>query len=330
MKNMYEAINKEKFMNTVKNKTRYRWLFDKSFKYENKFSKDLFNFNKGELLEFLASRKMSFESLKVNLSNIKSYINWAYEDEGIKLSSRNAADEITDADLREISQKKRSLLHVDEVYDIIGRSPNPVLPELKNMQDKLLIQLLFIGVRGERASELINLRFKHIDFENRLIKLSELDPYREDIRIDDFCLNLIKATKNEQDYVRYMDEENFETTNIKEDYELAESDFVFRRSKVGKKTEELNMSYSGIVRRLQTLSKYTGLRLNMNIIESSGMTYVAKKAIDAGYELKINNPVIIKSIFDKYNINNTGNSRHALLTKIRKDLKEVYPDDEQS
>lgn len=322
-KRLYQAKEKESFMQTVKNDSSYAWIFDKSFDFENKFGKDLYQFNKEEILEFLASRNMSFESLKVNLSCIRSYINWSYE-KGIKASNKNAADDITDTELKKISKKKRNVLHVDDIYEIVGRINGSNFPKLKNMQDRLLVYLLFLGVRGERASELINLKYKHIDLENGLIKLSELDANRKDLKVDKFCLDLIKSVKKESEYHRYMDGSNDKTTNIKEFYDLHDSEYVFRKSNVGKKSKSDKMSYAGILRRLQTISKYTDLKLTMNTVESSGMTYIAKKAIDAGYELKIDNPVIIKSIFERFNINNTSNSRHTLLSKLRKDVREVY------
>lgn len=337
---LYMASNKEGFLKGSNSKGIYEWLFDKAFDYEQKYSKDLFNFNKEEMISFLSGRNTALSTLKVHLSYISSYINWAIE-EGVKLSNRNITLEITNDDLNKIA-KKDGLLTYETVYEIVGRKLidrntgelivfDTGLPKLKNVQDKLLVYLMFIGVNGEKSHELINLRFEHVDVQNKKLKLSELNPLREDMKIDDFCIELFEKAREEQIYERYMDKRYDEegikkikrTTNVKEDYDLMDSDFVFRKSAVGKKSKDNRLTYSGLLRRITSLSKYIGVNFTSKKLERSGMAYIAYGLSKAGHELMLRNVYVEKLIFERFNIYGEG-AREAVLYKFRKDMQELY------
>ena len=315
MNRIYQAKHKNSFTNTSNNKETYDWIFDKTFDYEVKYSKDLFDFDKDQLLDFFSSRKMQLQTMKNYISYISSYINWAIKN-SLKLSDKNAALEIKDKEIKKIAKKEDDVFHVDTIYEIAGIKEPESFLELNNKQDQLLIYLIFLGVRGEKGSELINLQTKHIDKENKLIKLSELDPYRTDIPIDQYCLDLIDDTMKEVHYNRYMDEFNPDKVhlNTKENYDIDESTFLFRKSKVGKHSGEDQITYQALMRRIRSISSFTGEKLNMNRIEKSGMVYVGKMLLDNNIPLKISNQAVVKSIFERYNITKDQSQAESLRT----------------
>lgn len=326
MMKMYEARNKDKFLKTVNNQDWYEWLFDKSFEFEHRFSKDLYDFNRDELLIFLKAigdKKMLFSTLKVIRSYISLYVDWAIKS-GLKLNKRNPAEDIELQVLQEFA-KESNILHVDFIYSMLGIESKIPSIELKNYQDKLLVYLLFIGIRGERATELIDLRYEHVDFENRILKLGEVSPDRSDIKLDDISYYLFKNAKSEQYYYRYMDISNMKTTNIREYYQLIDSDYVFQKTSTRKNSDSVKLSYQGIMRRLHTFSNYVGLDLTMKNIERAGMTYIAYKILEQGMEISVNNPIVVKAIFNRYGIY-SNSIRNATITRLRKDVKKIYLD----
>lgn len=318
---LYQAKNKNKFMETLNDPKMYVWLFDKTFEYEQKFGKDLYNFSKDEILEFLSSRKLAITTLQGLVSYISTYIGWAIKD-GVKRSDRNPTDEISIEDLKKIA-KKTDVLDAEIIYELAGVSDfDTGLPKLKNAQDKLLIYLLFLGINGERANEIVNLKFEHVDIENGVIKLSELDPTRKDMRIDPHCLKLFKATKKERYYERYLDEDNIDDKNSAEDYEVIDSDYVFRRSAVGRKSNDEKISYSALIRRINAIREYTGIPLTIKKVERAGMIRTAQKILEKGLELTDTNEVVIRALFERYNIKGERN-RYEFLRKLKRDIEKL-------
>lgn len=318
---LYQAKNKNKFMETLNDPKMYVWLFDKTFEYEQKFGKDLFNFTKEELLEFLSSRNSAVSTLQGLVSYISTYIGWAIKD-GVKRSDRNPTDEISIEDLKKIA-KKTDVLDAEIIYELAGVSDfDTGLPKLKNAQDKLLIYLLFLGINGERANEIVNLKFEHVDIENGIIKLSELDPTRKDMRIDPHCVKLFKAAKKERYYERYLDKDNINDKNTAEDYEVIESDYVFRRSAVGRKSKDERLSYSALIRRINTIREFTGVPLTIKKIERAGMIRTAQKILEKGLELTDTNEIVIRAIFERYNVQGDRN-RYEFLRKLKKDIEKL-------
>ncbi|WP_226035676.1 phage lytic cycle repressor MrpR family protein [Aquibacillus saliphilus] len=332
MARLYQGKYKEGFMNEQSEARRdlLKWLFDTSFDFENKtFSKDLFDFNKEEMKTFLKSRKITENTMTTYSRWISGYIDWAIKNNH-KLYDRNVIKGFTEDDLKEIIKKENNYFHVDLIYELVGRKTvDNSLPSLKNIQDQLLVYLIFLGINGKQSYELLELQYKHIDFENRLIKLSEIDPYIRDVRIDEFGLKLIRESKREKEYFRYIkDVELEEMKNKTESYELSDSPYVFRKSKVGKYDEDFGqMSYQGLMARLNSIGDYVGESLTVKKIRESGVLYVAKKIIDANQDLSIHNQLVNKALFQRYGLENAKDqSKYLKLQFIRKELPRIYPE----
>lgn len=317
MGRLYQAKYKKEFMaQKPKTKHIYEWLFDKTFEYETKFGKDVFDFNKEQILEFYKSRNMAFSTLKTQISYLSVYIDWAIK-KNYTLIKDNPIDKITQEELKEISKIDENVFHIDVIYELAGKKvKNRTAPPLKNAQDRLLVYLISMGVLGERAKELIELKFEHI--QGNVIKLSEINPNRKDIIIDDFGVSLIKAAEFETLYERYRDKKD----KYQRDYGLVNSDYVFRKSAIGKYSGE-KITYQALLARLNRISKYTGYNLTMKKIHRSGMTYVGKLILDKKGKLSKDDPVVIKSIFERYDIQG-DRARWKVVKDIEKYVKEIY------
>jgi len=85
---------------------------------------------------------------------------------------------------------------------------------LYNEQDQLLLELLFIGVRGktienETLEEIINLSIDDVDFDNNIIKLKQNNGDIRTIKVESSTVELIKNTYEQEIYI----ENNGEITN---------------------------------------------------------------------------------------------------------------------
>lgn len=85
---------------------------------------------------------------------------------------------------------------------------------LYNEQDQLLLELLFIGVKGktvedETLEEIINLSINDVDFENNIIKLRQNNGDTRPMKVQTSTVNLIKDTYEQDIFV----ENNGKSTN---------------------------------------------------------------------------------------------------------------------
>lgn len=323
---LYQAKVKQAFLETVAIKEFYEWLFNKLFEYESKLGKDLYDFYKEELLDFYKEANSAFSTLRTYNSMIKTYIDWAIKEQ-FPIINVNAASQIDINELRKIAKPDPSIIHVDTIYEIIGKTPSSRMGfQLKNAQDKLLIYLIFLGLNGNYAKELTELKKEHIDWDNKLIKTSEFDPYRKDVVIDEYALELISQALEEKKYLRYMDSTDPRTTNTREDYGIDEGyGYIFRKANLGKSSNKPNLSHQGLLARLSALSKYTGEKLTISRIRKSGMAYVVKMLIDNNISLTVDNPVVQKSLFERFDITEYQRQIRT-LREAKRHVEEVYGD----
>lgn len=318
---MYQSEYKEKFMRTSRVGEIYQWLFDKSSSFEEEYNKDLYDFDKGELLSFLSSREMTKKTLGVHLSYISTYIKWAIK-EGITASNANPTQKISKGDLSKIAKKPPKVLHSSKIYEIVGAQRGDNYPRLKNAQDKLLIYLIFLGIRGRGASQLINLKYEDIDVDDKVIRLSNIDPNYSDVKVDDHCIKLAKDAKREIAYVRYEREGKGYMTVEK--FDVIESEYVFRKSGHQGDDGDVRLSQQGILRRIATLAKFLGEHLTMKLIQDSGMARVGYLLYKSGEELSASNPMVQEFIFDRYGVSENEQGRWNTMKKVRENVKNVY------
>ncbi|GLO66196.1 phage lytic cycle repressor MrpR family protein [Oceanobacillus kimchii] len=321
MENLYQANNKVEFLNELNTSTQhiYRWLFNKTYDYENKFGKDIFDFNKNEVTDFYKGQAWRLSTMYVYNSYLNTYVKWAIR-KNLKRIERVGVPEITKDDLKEIALLSYDVIHPEIIMELTGKMrQGQNFPPLINNQDKFLLYLIFIGVNGTRCHELINLKPEHFDLENKKILLSKLDSDRKDINIDNFGIDLFKKAMAETEYHVFSPEQKQRV----DFYKLEDNGYVFRNSTTGVKSSGKQISFGSIRHRLSKMAEYTGERLTIKQITKSGMVYLGKLLADKGITLSSTVPAVQRNIFDRFDITNEQ-TQFRTIRQLKEDMNKVY------
>ncbi len=237
-------------------------LFKQTKKFEEKFEKDLYEFNIEEIKEFLIRKNYRRRNTLSNvIYTISKYIDFNIQKNNIKLNviEINGPNETIEETL---SQMKIVVLDNQELKKLLSKTVN--------YQDKFVINALFEGVEGEMLEEIIASRIEDFDEENKTLKLYSIDEegerhYKREIKISDEFINIAKEANKEtiftsitgdkrrevfgDNIIKYSNNEN----RIKQKYWT----IIQRISKV-LKMNEYNMTlkdimYSGMVSRIKDM-----------------------------------------------------------------------------
>lgn len=328
---IYNMKYKDEFIeryNTQKSKEMVRWLFGKSFKFENEiFGKDLLDFNKEQIAEFLGSRKMSPETLTTFLRYISMYMEFGIE-KGYKRISKNPISEVGDDFVIKLAKKNnRKYFHYAQIEEMVGLKDHGYnYPKLKNIQDLLLIYLTFLGVSGKDCSELRNIKYSDVDKDNQKITLYSSDGEKREITVFSFVMDWIEEGKDEKDYVKYVDYQNSYSNRIPESQTLNKTNYIFQSSKVGKTGDDLRLNRNTVFKRLDKIAGYLGERLTFTNIEKSGQLYFAYLILSKLTDAKLNIATLKQgNFFKRYNIQNER-TQFTVLQFLKKELPNYYPE----
>lgn len=135
----------------------YNMVFKKVNHLEEKYNKDLKEFNYEELLNVLPNIKStSYQSINVKWTLLKKYMEYYDNLDYTKITQEDLKKYIEEKTLRYVTR--------EQLLDRIEHS-------LNNAQDKAIVMLLFEGVMGKAYNDLLNLKVSDIDFENNCINL---------------------------------------------------------------------------------------------------------------------------------------------------------------
>lgn len=201
-RSMKQAFIDEAYPNQVEStKKTYSYYFDEFIlNFETVKNADLYTFNKEECLEILNSIASASIALKLAVRSLMTtYHSWAIT-RGFNISGINPMKSITQNDLmvnkRALEDKYYSL---DELWSKISKINLPA-------QFKICVMLIRYGILGRKMSELKNLKWSDIDYENHIIRVydeKDVDHIDEPIRIirmDDKLEWLLKQAYNEEGY----------------------------------------------------------------------------------------------------------------------------------
>ena len=153
---------------------------------EEKKGKDLYEFNRDELLKLIGElNPSSYQAAATRLSFIRKYIKFAMIN-GHLTTGINFANLITPDNLKDVVNAyiiKLKYLTKEELKEIADGFDNAI--------DAVFVMLLYEGVKGESLSEIVNLRKKDIDFENRIIKLTDKNNTIRYKKISQETINMI-------------------------------------------------------------------------------------------------------------------------------------------
>ena len=148
--------------------------------------------------------------------------------------------------------KKTDLFARQEIIDICDA--------LANAQDKFIIYALFSGIRGNRYSDLVNLKTKDINFDTKEIKL----PSGKVIIMDDYLEDILRDITDKEFGAYYYKLNRSGYYDINSFYKLnMDSEFVVKVKPTVTNNNGLGcFSFQGLQTRLKGLSKV----LNMNLL----------------------------------------------------------------
>ena len=295
-------------------------FFRKANDFEDYYKKEIEKFNQDdikELLKFFA--KTSPNSLAVYFSRLKKYYGYLYEYKGIK-SLVNYID-MKYADYKDFVSADiytSRIISREELYSCLGKIVNPC--------DRLLLLLIFLGVKGERNIDLLNLKKSDIDLNSRHILVNGKH-YNFDATIESEIRNTINTN------IYYMNNGRGETlaAQRKNRVELVEnSEYIFRPIEL-----KLNLK-----RDKSTLNKLTPqsiqkrvLAILHDILNKPNMTLqtlyvsgVIQKLVDYSNGVEMTNKEVREWI-DTQNISVTKQEVYKLYVER---MKRLNPTDEMA
>lgn len=311
IKNRYlENLNNENSRATI------QYVFKASKRAEEIKGMDLYNFSKEDIELVMENMTItSNHTARANANYISNYITWCIK-HGYRENNLNPLDTI---------DRKWSAKFVDRTIKIhysyeefIDLLEDPLM---QNGQDQAFLFLLWEGIIGERFSELQELKFSNVDFENNTVYVKERN---EKVSVSEDCIKYLQKAYNQNTYYQW----NSNTREFSEK-ELLESEFIFKnvRSPRGLPNQpvKINVFYS----RLHSLKEIFDLSyLTPNSIKQSGMLFFSTELFKRDGKLDTEQ---LGEIGDKYNwskITNNGYEYYNVtLMKYfinKQNLKELY------
>ncbi|WP_432408617.1 hypothetical protein [Wukongibacter sp. M2B1] len=251
-------------------------LGEKTKVLEDKYNKDLCLFNLYELKELLSSfESRSKDSLRSKRTIVGKYINYAIDKGHIK-TNKNFIDDITEEDLDNLIYKiaaKDKFISKEELEDICN--------VCVNWQDEVIFRLLFEGIKGEKLSELINLKVSDVDMNNNIIRISEGN--KREIKVLPSTIDSVNFAIKQNEYENYITS----TGSRVKVRRLHDTGYVMKKSsRVG----EAKIGYQTILGRFKKVRAEAGYPyMTIETVWWSGIFHYARKIIDDNGKLTDNN-----------------------------------------
>ncbi|MET3505515.1 phage lytic cycle repressor MrpR family protein [Halalkalibacter oceani] len=309
---MYNEKIKEAFLKNYDADTAviYRYKLRGAERNERALQKDLYSFTRAEIEDTLRDMAQpSLGSIAMAANVFKNYIDWASA-HGYSNSSINPIANLTrDSLFRLIDHSKKQFLTEEELAELEDK-------KLVNGQDKVVFRLLFEGLKGSQLSEIRNLHYKDIDFDNNIIKVrGEME---REVKVSDRCLRIITEAYKESVYIVNNGESVFQRANPEK--KLIRNDFIIRSIDNGRVLDENapvgNMTLYTRVKMLKKFFDYP--YLTPTNIARSGMIKVGKDIYEETGELTNND---LRTI-----VQNFGHKKSKLQGKMDYNLIGIKED----
>lgn len=297
---LYKPEIKEAFLNSYENeatRTTLRYLLYKAEPIESQLNKDLSNFNLNEIANVLKNTNaMSKSVVKTNARFLSSYISWAIAN-GHRGNEINPLSGITDEWYNDLTFKKKLFLSQQELDDMANK-------DLVNAQDAAVLYLYFESVMGDQSSELLNLHYNDINWnENKITLRDNANPDNpRTIEVSENCIKIIKAAYEEDSY-------EFENGETGREAALIRSDYIIRNIE-SKRANSAQLTRPTLYSRLNGIKNSLGLPfLTPNNLRKSGMI---KMAVTLYQERGKIEKEELDEIAEKYGYNKVriGNKEH--------------------
>ena len=255
---------KEEFLEKQMKSTRsyYRYILQLADDFEVKLGKEIYNFNteeRDELLIVQYKNKNTFAFQSV-LSPLKTYVDFCIAPKNLVKHNENRFANILTSNYKEyinVQAKENSYISLSESRELQFR--------LKNYQDRLILELSSLGVRGRTEKgntleELVNLKQSDVKWDKNRLYLTKNNGEVRWIEVDDYTLNLIKKVINEDFYIA---NNGLKTKpNAEGIYEETDrgriinpSEYIFR---IPGKNKHGKVEYQFFASRIQRMQKWLG------------------------------------------------------------------------
>lgn len=298
----------------------YMRIFNKTYNDETALGKDLNRFNLKELESILYGFKANNRNTIESYGRIiSSYLNWSVK---TKLTKKNLLSDLRPTDFEKY-------LTNEETY-FTDRQLRRYEDFCKNLQDAVLLRLLFMGVGGKQMSEIRNLKKSDVDFEGNRLKLTNTlkagrdglpEKYTERwIDVDDRTLALVDGAIRQKTYIkRNGDLKQTENNNIRPYSDLVDNDYVVRASITKTDNWHTPVDKFVIYRRIQVISEGLGIPdLTAKYIQRSGMIYHMNELIKDD-EVSLDD---LKIVADRFNLKSYHNLKGFLTVD---NVRKTYP-----
>jgi hypothetical protein len=193
---LYNKEVKEEYLDSLKKGSRkiLERVFKISYAIEMELDRDLYTFSRDELRRlfylFLASTP---NASKYNVNYVYGYLQWCLDNNYKK--GLNPLETVDTAWKEQFVIRQEKRFYTDaEMKEMIS--------ELKNAQDAVIFYGIFLGIRGEKCSEITNLFRKDIDEENQTLLLTDADGSTRTIKVDSECIRLCRQALKEDVYIK--------------------------------------------------------------------------------------------------------------------------------
>lgn len=165
--------------------------------YEEMVGKSIYDMSYVELKEMIAMQFRNFSegAVRKNVSILKKYIDFCIE-KNIVTHGENRLAIFRSKDAKEYVDQK-ALLNKYISRERLREYQNI----LYNEQDKLLLELAYLGVNGRAQEEIINLTIDDVDENNKMLTLTTNDGEHRLLAVDLSTIGLIIDTYNQEFYV---------------------------------------------------------------------------------------------------------------------------------
>lgn len=262
---MFNEEFKNRFLNesTLSESTKsiYQYIFKKTEGTEEILQKDIYEMNPYECdqLIYVFPRK-SIDVITVTISCLKRYVDFCKDNNYVKNFFNyfsNIQDMTSIRKYLDVTAMENKYITLEELREC--------QEYCENFQDKVIAELLFIGIKGEELIDLINLKVKDVSYDKIIL------PDRE-ILINEKTYEVIKGAIDETTYSKV----NFAMSNLRASELMINPTEYVLRTAGSKKFGQLN--YNSLLMRIQRLKKLFGKPyLNASNIWMSGMLHKLKE-----------------------------------------------------
>lgn len=262
--NFYNRDIKLEFLSQIESESSaitFAYALEKATSTEKMFNQDLYDFNLKQI-ELVMSNidPVSYFSSMSYVSQLRSYINWAYSNR-YKNSNINVLAGVSNEWIKSFVTTQKTIYSEPELRQIED--------QLANYQDAIILRLAFNGVIGTELFEMESIKFSHL--KGNQLTIPETDTSSRTIEVDDRTVELITKAFYEEEYKK----KNGEAVGKARTSPYADVPYIVKKfqgresfgDKVGKFT---------IMRRLRMIKElFEAPLLSTKNLEKSGMLHHA-------------------------------------------------------